>query len=95
MIGENVEGSFLQDAPDFLNCNLGSVPFHYLGLPEGANPRRLSTWKMEVLRKRLSSWKNNFLSFGGRIVLLNSISVASLLQRKFLWGRNRDRKKIP
>jgi hypothetical protein len=31
---------------------------------------------IEVLRKRLMSWGNRFLSFGGRIVLLNSVLSA-------------------
>lgn len=41
----------------------------------GANPRRLATWDpvVETLRRRILSWKNRFISFGGRIVLLNSI----------------------
>lgn len=45
IFGQNVENDFLVAAADFLNCRLGSLPFIYLGLPVGANPRRLETWK--------------------------------------------------
>lgn len=43
--GMNVDNSFLIAASDFLNCNIGSIPFCYLGLPIGANPRRF--WTLE------------------------------------------------
>jgi hypothetical protein len=51
------------------------IPFVYLGLPVGANPRRLTTWEplLEALRKRLGTWENKYVSLGGRIVLLNSV----------------------
>ncbi|MCI68054.1 cytochrome P450, partial [Trifolium medium] len=44
----------------FLNCRVGTVPFKYLGLPIGANPKSLSTWEpmIDSLRKRLGSWGN-------------------------------------
>jgi hypothetical protein len=62
-------------ASDFLNCRIGSVPFKYLGLPVGANPRLGSTWKplVDVIKRRLKSWGNKYISLGGRIVLINSV----------------------
>nr|KYP43495.1 Putative ribonuclease H protein At1g65750 family [Cajanus cajan] len=59
----------------FLNCTVGSLPFSYLGLPIGANPRLLKTWDPVIskVQKRLSKWKGKNLSFGGRSVLLKSI----------------------
>ena len=58
-----------------LNCRRGSIPFVYLGLPIGGDSRKLSFWKPVVDRilGRLSSWKNKFLSFGGRLVLLKAV----------------------
>jgi hypothetical protein len=75
LIGVNVQNAFMENACDFLNCKRGSVPFSYLGLPVGANPRRASTWDpvVERLRKRLRSWGNRYVSLGGRIVLINSV----------------------
>lgn len=75
LIGINVPRDFLDMAFTFLNCSEGNLPFNYLGLPIGANPRRVSTWEplIEHVVKRLNLWGNKFISFGGRIVLLNSV----------------------
>ncbi|MCH88765.1 RNA-directed DNA polymerase (Reverse transcriptase), partial [Trifolium medium] len=67
-----------------LNCIQGGIPFKYLGLPVGANPRRMSTWDplVEKIRRKLNSWGNKLISLGGRIVLiklvLNSIPIFHL-----------------
>lgn len=49
-----------------LNCNLGSIPFVYLGLPIGAKSNDKQIWSkvIEKLEGRLANWENNFLSFG-------------------------------
>ncbi|MCI06473.1 ribonuclease H protein, partial [Trifolium medium] len=75
LIGVNVSNYFMVNACNFLNCKRGNLPFSYLGLPVGANPRRSSTWEPLIvhLRKRLSSWGNKYVSLGGRIVLINSV----------------------
>jgi hypothetical protein len=68
LIGVNVALSFLEIATTFLNCRLGSIPFIYLGLPIGANPRSDSTWDplLDHLRKRLFSWRNKHISLVSR-----------------------------
>jgi hypothetical protein len=43
LIGINVGNSYMESTCTFLNCIRGGIPFKYLGLPVGANPRRLST----------------------------------------------------
>ncbi|KAK2387063.1 hypothetical protein QL285_060888 [Trifolium repens] len=75
LMGINVSQSFMRLASIFLNCRMGVMPFKYLGLPVGANPRRASTWEpmLNSLRKRLGVWGNKYVSLGGRIVLLNSV----------------------
>ncbi|GAU25119.1 hypothetical protein TSUD_274080 [Trifolium subterraneum] len=75
LIGVNVPNNFMENACHFLNCKRGVLPFSYLGLPVGANPRRSSTWEpvLDSLRKRLRAWGNKYVSLGGRIVLINSI----------------------
>jgi hypothetical protein len=45
LIGVNVGEEFMVMACNFLNCSAGSIPFKYLGLPVGANPRSMSTWE--------------------------------------------------
>jgi hypothetical protein len=74
-MGLNVSQDFMRLASVFLNCRVGSIPFKYLGLPVGANVRREATWEplINSLRKRLGGWTNRFVSFGGRITLLNSV----------------------
>jgi hypothetical protein len=78
LFGVNVDETFLASATVFLKCVVGRLPFIYLGLPVGANPRRLSTWNpvIEVIQNRLASWKNKYVSLGGRVVLLNSVLAA-------------------
>lgn len=62
-------------ACNFLNCSEGCIPFKYLGLPVGANPNSLSTWEplVESISGKLNLWGHKYISFGGRIVLLNSV----------------------
>ena len=58
-----------------LNCKIMRIPFVYLGVEVGANPRRVATWEpiLQKLQKRLTPWKRKILSFGGRLCLLNSV----------------------
>jgi hypothetical protein len=78
IIGVNISNEFLDMASNFLNCRIGCTPFKYLGLMVGGNPRSLTTWEpmLNTIRSRLGSWGNNFVSLGGRIVLLNSVLSA-------------------
>nr|KYP47723.1 Putative ribonuclease H protein At1g65750 family [Cajanus cajan] len=75
LLGFHVDTLWLQSMAMFLHCRIGSLPFTYLGLPIGANPKRLDTWQpvIEKIQKRLSSWKCDSMSFGGRITLLKSV----------------------
>ncbi|PNY01537.1 cysteine-rich receptor-like protein kinase [Trifolium pratense] len=77
-LGINIDQNWLEEAANILNCKIGSTPFKYLGLPIGANPRRLSTWQpvIDSVRSRLSSWKHKQLSIGGRVVILKSVLSA-------------------
>lgn len=75
----NGREGFVQSAALFLGCKIGVIPFKYLGVPVGANPRRVETWLplVNMFKAKLSSWQNKFLSLGGRIVLLKSV-ISSL-----------------
>ena len=76
LIGVNVSSLFIERACNFLHCREGFLPFNYLGLPLGANAKKVSTcWKpiLDKLRYRLNSWENKYVSLSRRILLLNLV----------------------
>ncbi|GKU94711.1 hypothetical protein SLEP1_g8164 [Rubroshorea leprosula] len=75
LIGVNTDEEWTRKMSWLLNCKTASLPCKYLGMPLGANPRRIDTWKplIETFRRKLSVWKGKFLSLGGRITLINSV----------------------
>jgi hypothetical protein len=75
LYGINVDASLLSAGSSFLSCQSESIPFKFLGIPVGENPRRQATWKpvVETMKSRLSSWSSRHLSYGGRITLINSV----------------------
>ncbi|GAU21296.1 hypothetical protein TSUD_287060 [Trifolium subterraneum] len=70
-----LDGQPRGSAVSTLRCKVGKVSFLYLGLPIGGDPRRLDFWEpvLNRIQNRLSWWKSRFLSFGGRLVLLQSV----------------------
>ncbi|XP_073358207.1 uncharacterized protein [Aegilops tauschii subsp. strangulata] len=56
-------------------CELGALPFTYLGIP--IHHRKLTNreWKCieDRFEKKLSCWKGKLLSYGGRLILINSV----------------------
>ncbi|CAJ2646720.1 unnamed protein product [Trifolium pratense] len=75
LVGVNIPESWLDEAASALCCKVGKIPFLYLGLQIGGDPRRLVFWEpvLSRIKNRLSGWKSRFLSFGGRLVLLKSV----------------------
>ena len=57
-----------------LCCKVGCLPMSYLGMPLGAHFKDASIWNpiLERVEKKLSGWKQLYLSKGGRLTLLNS-----------------------
>ena len=68
-------------AASYLNCRLLVIPFLYLGISIGANPRCSKLWDSIVKKceRKLAKWKQKLLSFGGRVTLIkfviNSIPI--------------------
>ena len=56
-------------------CELGSLPFTYLVIPTHFRKLRNSDWKVveDRFEKKLSSWIGKLLSYGDRLILINSV----------------------
>ena len=67
-----------------LVCGVGSISTSYLGLPLGAPHKAVGIWDAveERFRKRLTSWKRQYTSKGGRLTL--TCSTLSSLPIHFL-----------
>lgn len=73
MAGVNLTNQ--SDITEHFSFEEGSLPVRYLGLP--LLPRRMMACDYlplgEKIRKQISSWTGRFLSFAGRLQLLNSV----------------------
>ena len=51
------------------------IPFKYLGLEVGGNPRKKKFWEpvLNKLKARLNVWKGRFLSMAGKICLIKFV----------------------
>lgn len=56
-------------------CEVGSLPFRYLGIPIHYRKLLNKVWKEieDSLEKKLSCWKGKLLSYGARLVLINAV----------------------
>jgi hypothetical protein len=56
-------------------CEIGSLPFRYLGIPIHFRRLKNGEWKLieDHFEKKLSSWLGKLLSYGYRLILINSI----------------------
>nr|GEW41376.1 hypothetical protein [Tanacetum cinerariifolium] len=75
LYGVGVPEDELQDMAQVTGCQAGSFPFTYLGLPIGKSMHHKSRWNTTVdrFKAKLSTWKANLLSTGGRYTLLKSV----------------------
>jgi len=75
IFGLGIDANQVERAAQCLKCQIGTVPFKYLGMPLGANMNHIKNWKdvIDVFESKLSTWKAKSLSFGGRITLLKSV----------------------
>ncbi|XP_072066858.1 uncharacterized protein [Arachis hypogaea] len=58
-----------------LGCQEAALPVKYLGVPLGANPRLVKTWKpiIDKVEEKLSLWKAKILNKAGKLVLIKSV----------------------
>ena len=72
--GISLDQAHLSRLAETLECKASSWPILYLGLPLGGNPRAGGFWDpvIERISRRLDGWQKAYLSFGGRITLIQS-----------------------
>ncbi|XP_071689004.1 uncharacterized protein [Rutidosis leptorrhynchoides] len=75
LFGVGVDKGEVESMANSFGFNVGSLPFIYLGLPVGANMKKLDSWKPVInkFEKRLSDWRARSVSFGGRLTLVKSV----------------------
>ncbi|GJY27188.1 hypothetical protein Tco_0401914 [Tanacetum coccineum] len=73
----------------YTGCEAVFFPFTYLGLPIGSNMIRIANWQPFISRfkARLSGWKANLLSIGGRLTFIKSVlgSLALRTPKTLAW----------
>ena len=85
LMGIGIEDAKLNEWDSDLNCEVGSIPFPYLGLSIGAIPSRGGAWKsvVEKVENRLKLWENNYLSLGKRVVLNSALASLPIYHLSF------------
>ncbi|GJZ38047.1 RNA-directed DNA polymerase, eukaryota, reverse transcriptase zinc-binding domain protein, partial [Tanacetum coccineum] len=75
IMGIHVNRNIVHQAAGKLGCLTLNTPFSYLGTKVGGNMSRTEAWNevIDKVRSRLSKWKMNTLSIGGRLTLLKSV----------------------
>ena len=71
-------GKAKEDEDQYRNlfgCESGSYPFRYLGIPIHFRKLKNSEWKSieDRFEKKLASWAGKLLSYGDRLILINSV----------------------
>ncbi|GJZ05936.1 RNA-directed DNA polymerase, eukaryota, reverse transcriptase zinc-binding domain protein [Tanacetum coccineum] len=75
LMGIAVESRYVEQAIAKIGCLSLKTPFNYLGSQVGGLMTRSIAWKdvLDFLEARLSRWKLNTLSIGGRLTLLKAV----------------------
>lgn len=70
-----MEQDLVTVASIFLTSSVGILPFMFLGVEVGINPRKTTAWMKTVskIHNRLALWKWGLLSQGGRKTLINVV----------------------
>ncbi|GKA30100.1 RNA-directed DNA polymerase, eukaryota, partial [Tanacetum coccineum] len=75
LLGVGIPDVSVTEAANSIGCSIMKAPFKYLGILVGENMSSIKAWGEIVakMKKRLSRWKLNTLSVGGRLTLLKSV----------------------
>ncbi|GJS15090.1 RNA-directed DNA polymerase, eukaryota [Tanacetum coccineum] len=74
LLGIGIPDNIVAEAAKSIGCSIMKAPFKYLGISVGDNMSSIKAWDETItkMKKRLSKWKLNTLSIGGRLTLLKS-----------------------
>ncbi|GKA48309.1 RNA-directed DNA polymerase, eukaryota [Tanacetum coccineum] len=75
LLGVGIPDNCVSEAAKSIGCLIMKAPFKYLGILVGDNMSSKKAWDETInkMKKRLSRWKLNTLSVGGRLTLLKSV----------------------
>nr|GFA00566.1 RNA-directed DNA polymerase, eukaryota [Tanacetum cinerariifolium] len=75
LLGVSIPDNCVAEAAKSIGCLIIKAPFKYLGILVGDNMSSIKAWyeMISKMKKRLSRWKLNTLSVGGRLTLLKSV----------------------
>ncbi|TYG85797.1 hypothetical protein ES288_A13G084000v1 [Gossypium darwinii] len=75
LVGFSTKEEFVYRMAAVYKCKIGEFSFNYLGIPLGADRRKISSWNgiVERVEKKLVGWKSRTLSWAGRVVLINDV----------------------
>ncbi|GJV85346.1 RNA-directed DNA polymerase, eukaryota [Tanacetum coccineum] len=75
LMGISVKDEVVSRAASKMGCSTLKTPFTYLGIKVGGSMARIRSWDeiVDKVKSRLSKWKMNTLSIGGRMTLLKSV----------------------
>jgi hypothetical protein len=75
LVGVNVNDTWLNEATSVLRCKIGKIPFVYLELSTGGNPRCALFWEpvLNRIKSKLSGWRSHNLSLYDRLILLKPV----------------------
>ncbi|XP_016207963.1 uncharacterized protein LOC107648665 [Arachis ipaensis] len=75
LISVNCEKEWMTNMCGLLGCAEATLPIRYLGIPLGANPRLVKTWKpiIDKVEDKLSLRKAKSLNKAGKLVLIKSV----------------------
>ncbi|WMV07424.1 hypothetical protein MTR67_000809 [Solanum verrucosum] len=65
----------IQNLAIILGCKVENMPTTYLGMPLGSEHKAEEIWDriLEKTEKRLARWKAQYISLGGRLILINFV----------------------
>lgn len=80
LVGVNMDRDTIENMAATLQCEIGSLPFSYLGIRVGMSyKKRAGEHLIHKVKVKLKKWEHKKLSLGGRITILKAVLAALLI----------------